>query len=95
MLEDTLIKEIFRYACGPKSYLGMQFYDEPDDYCDIDSANLRLNMSNCYTAVEKKQDYAFKGLGRIIELTTALKEMSSLSICCFPASIDRNHISQR
>ncbi|HZS09928.1 MAG TPA: hypothetical protein VFD58_34190 [Blastocatellia bacterium] len=34
-----------------------------------------INSSACDTAVEKKQYYAFKGLGRIIELTPALKEM--------------------
>lgn len=36
-----------------------------------------INSSACDMAVEKKQYYAFKGLGRIIELTAALKEMSS------------------
>ena len=33
-----------------------------------------INSAACDTAVEKKHHYAFKGLGRIIELTPALKE---------------------
>ena len=33
-----------------------------------------INSSACDVAVEKKHQYAFKGLGRIIELTPALKE---------------------
>jgi hypothetical protein len=33
-----------------------------------------INSSACDKAVEKKQDYAFKGFGKIIELTPALKE---------------------
>jgi hypothetical protein len=32
-----------------------------------------LNSSACDTAIEKKQDYSFKGISRIIELTPALK----------------------
>jgi pheromone shutdown protein TraB len=33
-----------------------------------------INSSACDTAIEKKQDYAFKGIGKIVELTPALKE---------------------
>jgi hypothetical protein len=33
-----------------------------------------INSSACDTAVEKKQVYAFKGVGRIVDLTPALKE---------------------
>jgi hypothetical protein len=33
-----------------------------------------INSSACDTAIEKKQDYAFKGMGKIVELTPALKE---------------------
>ena len=33
-----------------------------------------INSSACDAAVEKKHHYAFKGLGRVIELTPALKE---------------------
>lgn len=33
-----------------------------------------INSTPCDTAVEKKHYYAFKGLGRVIELTPALKE---------------------
>ena len=33
-----------------------------------------INSSACDAAIEKKQDYAFKGIGKIVELTPALKE---------------------
>jgi hypothetical protein len=35
-----------------------------------------INSNACDTAVEKKHHYAFKGLGRVIELTPALKELA-------------------
>ena len=33
-----------------------------------------INSSACDKAIEKKQDYAFKGIGKIVDLTPALKE---------------------
>jgi len=45
------------------------------DACGAERAEV-INSAACDTAVEKKQYYAFKGLGRVVELTPALKEMS-------------------
>jgi len=46
------------------------------DACGADAPEV-FNSSACDTAIEKKQFYAFKGIQQIIELTPALKEMTS------------------
>jgi pheromone shutdown protein TraB len=43
------------------------------DSCGAESPEV-INSSACDTAIEKKQHYAFKGIGQIVELTPSLKE---------------------
>jgi hypothetical protein len=69
------------YAAGQLSaearllFEGLLSFSAVRDACGADRPEV-FNSPACDLAVEKKHYYAFKGLGRIIELTPALKEMA-------------------
>ncbi|HEX8285339.1 MAG TPA: hypothetical protein VF588_18435 [Pyrinomonadaceae bacterium] len=70
------------YAAGRLSaearllYEGLLSFSAVRDACGAERPEV-VNSNACDVAVEKKHYYAFKGLGRIIELTPALKESAA------------------
>lgn len=48
------------------------------DACGVSPPEV-MNAAPCDAAIERKQDYAFKGMGRIVEVTPALQEFKSFA----------------
>lgn len=78
--ELSLNREIGRmYGAGQLSpeakllFEGLRALAAVRDSCGAERPEV-INSSACDTAVEKKQGYAFKGIGKIVGLTPALKE---------------------
>jgi hypothetical protein len=78
--ELSLNQEISRmYGAGQLSpearllFEGLMALAAVRDSCSAERPEV-INSSACDTAIEKKQDYAFKGIGKIVDLTPALKE---------------------
>jgi hypothetical protein len=78
--ELSLNQELSRlYAAGRLSaeakllFEGLTALAAVRDSCGAERPEV-INSSACDTAIEKKQGYAFKGIGQIVALTPALKE---------------------
>ncbi len=78
--ELSLNQEINRmYGAGQLSseakllFEGLTALADVRDACGAERPEV-INSSACDTAIEKKQGYAFKGIGKIVDLTPALKE---------------------